>query len=98
MHDLDVSQARVRKVLKLVDELALDADELRELRAELDARGESEADLHACADADERRLAVKIKSRIDAAARGDTRMVSMPEAAQILRERRKSRARRTSAR
>jgi hypothetical protein len=98
MHDRDVSRARVRKVLKLLDELELDADELRELRAELDARGECEVDLDACADENERSLATKIKRRIDAAARGDTPMVSMPEATRILRARRKARAKNTDAR
>ena len=91
-----MTQARIRKVLKLVDELELDAAELRALRAELDARGECEVDLEACADADERGLALKIKKRIDAAARGDTPMVSMTEASRILRERRKTRGRQSA--
>ena len=93
MHDLNVSQARIRKVLKLVDELELDSEELRALRAELDARGECEIDLDACTTDEERALAQKIKTRIDAAARGKTPMVSMTEASRVLRERRKTRGR-----
>ena len=96
MHDLDVAQVRIRKVLKLVDELDLDADELRALRAELDVRGECEVDLDACADADERKLALKIKNRIDAAACGATPMISMTEASRVLRERRKARGRQSA--
>jgi hypothetical protein len=87
----DVTTARVRRVLKLVDELELDQEELRALRKELDARGECEIDLAACTDAAERTLARTIKRRIDAAARGETRMVPMAEAHKILRERRKAR-------
>ena len=93
---LHVTQARIRKVLKLVDDLELDAEELRALRAELDARGECEVDLDACADDNERALAMKIKTRIDTAARGATPMVSMSEATRVLRERRKARARQSS--
>jgi hypothetical protein len=96
-HALTVSQARVRKVLKLVDELELDPAELRALRAELDARGECEIDLDACENEDERQLALTIKRRIDAAARGETTIVSMADASRILRERRKARGRRPSA-
>ncbi|MGH7285193.1 MAG: hypothetical protein ACRELY_27030 [Polyangiaceae bacterium] len=92
-----MSQARIRKVLKLVDELELDGEELRTLRAELDARGECEVDLAACANDDERKLAQTIKTRIDAAARGTTPMVSMTDASRILRDRRKARARRSNA-
>jgi hypothetical protein len=91
-----MTQARVRKVLKLVDELALDVSEIRLLRAELDARGESIVDL-STADADERTLALTIKNRIDAAARGSAPLVTMKEAARVLRARRKTRGH-TSAR
>lgn len=83
-------------MLKLVDELELDDDELRALRAELDARGECEVDLDACADDDERKLALKIKNRIDAAARGATPTISMTEASRVLRERRKARGRQSA--
>ena len=91
-----MSVARVRKVLKLVDALELDAEELRTLRTELDARGECEVDLSGCTNS-ERKLALTIKKRIDMAARGQTAMVSMAEATQVLRERRKARGRRPSA-
>jgi hypothetical protein len=86
-----VTTGRVRQVLKLVDELELDQKELGALRKELDARGECEIDLAACTDGAERDLARTIKRRIDAAARGETRMVSMADANKILRERRKAR-------
>lgn len=83
---------RLRRVLKLVDELELDRDELRTLRAELDARDACQIDLEACADGSERALAKTIKRRIDAAARGETKTISMTDANAILRERRKARA------
>lgn len=85
------ASSRVRRVLKLVDELELDAEELRALRAELDARGECVIDLDACADEGERQLARTIKRRVEAAARGETRMVSMTEADKVLRDRRAAR-------
>jgi hypothetical protein len=90
-HARDVTAPRIRRVLKLVDELELDQEELLILRKELDARGECEIDLAACTDAAERALARTIKRRIDAAARGQTPMVTMAEADKILRERRKAR-------
>ncbi len=70
------ASTRVRRVLKLVDELELDAEERRALRAELDAREACEIDLDACADDRERALARAIKQRIDAAARGETQSLS----------------------
>jgi hypothetical protein len=82
--------------MSLVDELDLDPEELRLLRAELDSRGECEIDLEACSGEDERALALKIKARIDAAARGETTTVSVTEATRVLRDRRKARGR-TSA-
>jgi hypothetical protein len=91
MHAGRVTTQRIRRVLKLVDQLELDQNELRILRKELDTRGECEIDLAACADATERELARTIKRRIDAAARGESRMVSMAEADRVLRERRQAR-------
>lgn len=81
-----VSPARVRKVLKLVDELELDSIELRALRSELDARSECEIDLAACKDEDDRQLAVTIKRRIDAHARGELELVSMADVMKTGRE------------
>ncbi|MGH7283821.1 MAG: hypothetical protein ACRELY_20030 [Polyangiaceae bacterium] len=46
---------------------------------------------------DERKLAQTIKTRIDAAARGATPMLSMTDASRILRERRKARVRCSNA-
>jgi hypothetical protein len=85
------TSARIRRVLKLVDELELEPEELRGLRAELDARGESVVNLDACKDESERALALVLKRRIDAAARGETSLVSMSEADKFLRDRRKGR-------
>jgi hypothetical protein len=74
----------------LVDELELDPDELRALRDELDARGECVVDVDG-ADEQERKLLLTVKGRIDAAARGETKMVSMTEADRIVREKLRSR-------
>jgi len=87
---------RIRRVLKLVEELELDGAELNALRAELDALKGCEIEPDACADPADRALAETIKRRIDAAARGETRMVTMVEANGILRAR--QRARRTASR
>ena len=94
-YDLFMSP-RIRRVLKLVEELELDGKELRELRAELDVRGGCEIEPAACVDPSDRALAGTIKRRIDAAARGETQMVTMAQANVILRDRRK--ARRAAAR
>jgi hypothetical protein len=91
------ASTRVRRVLKLVDELELDAEERRALRAELDAREACEIDLDACADDQERALARAIKQRIDAAARGETQSLSMPQFWSAVDARRQAR-RRPSAR
>jgi hypothetical protein len=77
--------------LKLVEELELNRAELRELRAELDVRGGCEIEPTACVDASDRALAGTIQRRIDAAARGETQMVTMAQANGILRDRRKAR-------
>jgi hypothetical protein len=69
------SSGRVRRVLKVVDDLALDAEEILALRAELETRQACALDLDACADPEERTLAQAIKKRIDALARGDARLV-----------------------
>ncbi len=87
---------RIRRVLKLVEELELDGAELTELRAELDARRGCAIDLEACTDPADLALAKTIKRRIDAAARGESTMVTMTEANGILRDRQK--ARRAAAR
>ena len=87
---------RIRRVLKLVEELELDGQEISELRAELDARKGCEIDLEGCNTSQERALAETIKRRIDAAARGETRTVSISDANRVLRER--QRARRSAAR
>ncbi len=92
------ASTRVRRVLKLVDELELDPGELRALRAELDARGECVINLEACKDDHERALARTIKQRIDAAARGETQSLSMPELWSAVEVRRQARRRRLSAR
>lgn len=70
-----LSSGRVRRVLKVVDELELDAQELLALRTELETRQDCVIDLDACADPEERRLARTIKERIDAVARGDAKLV-----------------------
>ena len=78
---------RIRRVLKLVEELELDGAEL--LREELDARKACEIDVEACVDPADLALAKTIKRRIDAAACGETTMLSMTEANGILRDRQK---------
>jgi hypothetical protein len=82
---------RIRRVLSLVEKLELNAQELRELRSELEVRGGCEIEPSACADPGERVLAETVKRRIDAAARGETRMLTMSEANAILADRRKGR-------
>jgi hypothetical protein len=69
------TSGRVRRVLKVVDALDLDAQELLALRAELEARQDCVIDLDACADPGERKLARAIKERIDAVTRGDAKLV-----------------------
>ncbi len=70
---------RVRHVLHLVDELELDGDELRSLCHELDERQGCEVDLTECSTAEERELAMMLKCRIDAVARGETALVPMSD-------------------
>lgn len=72
------------------------AEELRAAQRELDARQECEIDLEACVDDHERQLLQTMKQRIDAATRGDTRTVSMADAAKVLRGQRRSRRRSAS--
>ena len=70
---------RVSRVLHLVDELELDAEELRVLRDELAVRQECEIDLEACKTEEDRALAVTIKRRIDAVARGEAKLVPVAD-------------------
>jgi hypothetical protein len=77
---------RVRRILKLVDELELEPAEVRALRVELGAREECEIDLDACANEDERQLALAIKQRIDAAARGEAKLVPISDVMKRARE------------
>jgi hypothetical protein len=72
-------------VLRLVDELELDADEIRSLRDELDTRKECLVDLAACTTEDDRQLALTIKKRIDASRRGETKMLTLAEANAFVR-------------
>jgi hypothetical protein len=69
---------------------------IRRDRAKLDPRKGCEIEPGARTDPAERALAETIRRRLDAAARGETRTVSMLEADGILRERQK--ARRSAAR
>lgn len=86
LHRMPAASKRVSRVLHLVDELDLDRKELRALRDELDARQECEIDVDACKTEEDRALARTIKRRIDAAARGETRLVSSAEAMRIARQ------------
>jgi hypothetical protein len=73
------SSGRVRRVLKVVDDLALDPQELLALRAELETRQGCVIDLGACSGPEERKLAQAIKQRIDAVARGDAKLVPISD-------------------
>ena len=67
---------RVDQVVKLVDRLELDSEEIGLLRDTLARREECELDLSACKDDDERALAVSIKDRIDELEHGTGGLVS----------------------
>lgn len=77
--------SRVRRVLRLVDELELDPAELHSLRDELDARKECVVDLDACKTEEDRQLALTIKNRIDAFNRGEAKTLTMAEANTFVR-------------
>ena len=77
---------RVSRVLHFVDELELNPAELRALRDELDARQECEIDLGACKTEEERQLALTIKGRIDAHARGEAELVPVGDVVKQARE------------
>jgi hypothetical protein len=77
--------SRVRRILKLVDELELDQAELRALRAELDEREKCVVDLEGASPA-ERASLVTIKGRVDPNLRGEAKTLSMAEGNAIVRE------------
>jgi len=77
---------RIGRVLHLVDELELDPAELRALRDEIDARQECLLDLDAAKTDDERELAVTIKQRIDAHARGAAELVPISNVMKVARD------------
>ncbi len=76
---------RVRKVLKLVDELELDAAERRAVRVELDAREECIVDLDG-ADDEQRAFLLELKRRVDTILRGEAKTLTMAEANAFVRE------------
>lgn len=76
---------RVRRVLKLVDELNLDASELRALRTELGEREECIVDLEGASE-QERASLLTIKGRLDSVLRGETKTLTMAEGNAIARE------------
>jgi hypothetical protein len=77
--------SRVRRILKLVDELKLDASELRVLRAELNEREDCVVDLDGASE-QERASLLAIKGRIDPILRGKAKMLTMAEGNAIVRE------------
>lgn len=76
--------SRVRRVLKLVEQLELDSSEVRELRAELGGYEECVVDLDG-ADEQEREELLTIKRRVDQFLRGEVQPVSMAEANAFVR-------------
>jgi hypothetical protein len=82
---MPISSKRVSRVLSLVEELGLDAQELRALRTELDAREGAEIDHDARKTLEDRELASMLKRRIDAA-RGERRLNPMAAGMKIARQ------------
>ena len=83
--------SRVRRALKLLDELELAPAEVRELREELAGREECVVNLEAAADDQERKLLLTIKGRVDAYLRGETKPLSAAEGAKLYRQMRRER-------
>ncbi len=77
--------SRVRRILKLVDELDLDPSELCALRRELDEREECVVDLAGTSE-QERASLLTIKGRIDSVLRGETKTLTMTEGNALVRE------------
>ncbi|MFI5297969.1 MAG: hypothetical protein ACHREM_07705 [Polyangiales bacterium] len=89
VHDL-VMTPRLRRVMKLVDELQLDSEELRTLSRELSARSECIVDLDVARSPEERALMVTVKSRVDKVMSGEAKTYSVAETTRYVRDRLKA--------
>jgi len=83
--------SRVRRVLRLVDELELDPKELGELRDEIEQRRECVLNLEGVTDEAERALLVAVKDRVDAFFRGETKPLTLAEGTKVYRQMRRER-------
>jgi len=76
---VSAASKRVKKALSVIDALELDGEELRELQNALNEREECEIDVGACKTPEDRELAMTLKKRLDAVARGESHTVSIRE-------------------